>query len=60
MNTKCLAASGCKRPLTTAEFAASKLVLPQTVRKRLSQTGSYFGIKPIKFPNGQLAWPPEE
>lgn len=60
MNTKCLAASGFKRPLTTAEFAASKLVLPQTVRKRLSQTGSYFGTKPIKFPNGRLAWPREE
>ena len=47
MNTKCLAASGFKRPLTTAEFAASKLVLPQTVRKRLSQTGSYF-VGPAK------------
>ena len=46
-----------KRPLTTAEFAASRLVLPQSVRKRLCQTGSYFGIRPIKLPNGRLSWP---
>lgn len=56
MNAKyCL--SGFKRPLSTAEFAASKLVLPQTVRKRLCETGSYFGVKPIKLPNGRLSWP---
>lgn len=47
MNAKCLAASGFKRPLSTAEFAANKLVLPQTVRKRLSQTGSYFRVSAL-------------
>jgi len=31
---------------TTAEFAAKNLVKPQTVRKQLCQTGSYFGTKP--------------
>lgn len=56
MNVK-YSLSGFKRPLSTAEFAASKLVLPQTVRKRLCETGSYFGVKPIKLPNGRLSWP---
>lgn len=44
---------------STEEFASSHLVLPQTVRKQYSQKGSYFGIKPVKLPNGRLAWPPE-
>jgi hypothetical protein len=44
---------------TTEEFASSQLVLAQTVRKRLCETGSYFGITPTKLPNGRLAWPPE-
>jgi len=42
---------------STNEFAASHLVLPQSVRVRLCQTGSYFGIVPEKLPNGRLMWP---
>ena len=42
---------------TTAEFAAKNLVKPQTVRKQLCQTGSYFGTKPKKLVNGRLSWP---
>lgn len=41
----------------TAEYAAGKKVMPQTVRKRYSQTGSYFGDVPVKAPNGRLLWP---
>ena len=29
----------------------------ETVRKRLSRHGSYFGIKPLRLPNGRLLWP---
>lgn len=42
---------------STQEFATLNLVRPQSVRKRLCQTGSYFGIKPTKLPNGKLLWP---
>ena len=42
--------------LTTNEYAAENLVKPQTVRKRYSQTGSYFGDVPVKLPNGRLQW----
>ncbi|AIP72194.1 hypothetical protein [Burkholderia pseudomallei] len=42
---------------TTDKFAEEIHVLPQSVRKRYSATGSYFGIVPIKAPNGRLWWP---
>jgi len=41
----------------THTFAEQNLVKPQTVRKRYSQTGSYFGVRPQKLPNGRLLWP---
>lgn len=44
----------------TADFARVNHVKPQTVRKRYSATGSYFGIKPCKLPNGRLDWPSNE
>lgn len=43
--------------LSTDQFAAKCLVAAQTVRKRHSQTGSYFGITPIKLKNRKLLWP---
>jgi hypothetical protein len=42
---------------TTDEFANQWRVQSQTVRKRYSQHGSYFGIKPLRLPNGKLLWP---
>lgn len=45
------------RPLTTEEFAAEIKVRPQSIRKRYCQTGSYWGIRPVKVPNGRLLWP---
>jgi hypothetical protein len=42
---------------TTDEFANQWRVQSQTVRKRYSQYGSYFGIKPLRLPNGKLLWP---
>lgn len=46
-----------RKNISTAEFAQTRLVKPETVHRRLSQTGSYFGVRPIKLPNGRLAWP---
>jgi hypothetical protein len=43
--------------ITTKEFASQLSMAPQSIRKRWSQTGSYFGIKPKKLPNRFLAWP---
>jgi hypothetical protein len=45
------------RPFTTEELALGITILPQSIRKRLSQTGSYFGLRPKKLPNGRLLWP---
>ena len=42
--------------LTTEQVARVFGIEPQTVRKRWSQTGSYFGLKPIKLPNRRLMW----
>lgn len=42
---------------TTNEFADLMSLQPQSIRKRYSQTGSYFGVTPIKLPNGRLSWP---
>ncbi|MEW6444514.1 MAG: DNA-binding protein [Thermodesulfobacteriota bacterium] len=44
-------------PLSTAELAALAKVKPASIRVRLCQTGSYFGLRPQKLPNGRLVWP---
>lgn len=43
---------------TTEQFAAAINMKPSTIRVRLCRTGSYFGVKPLKLPNGRLIWPP--
>lgn len=43
--------------LTTDAFGAAIGVKGTSVRVRLCRTGSYFGIKPKKYPNGRLMWP---
>jgi|TARA_R100000501_G_scaffold17400_1_gene32367 hypothetical protein len=43
--------------LTTEELAAPLGMKPQSIRVRLCQTGSYFGLRPQKLPNGRLMWP---
>jgi hypothetical protein len=45
------------RHLTTDEFAKELGMSAQTLRKRYSQTGSYFSVRPIKLPNRRLLWP---
>jgi hypothetical protein len=42
---------------TTEDFAAELGLMPQSIRKRYSQTGTYFGVRPVKLPNGRLLWP---
>jgi hypothetical protein len=42
---------------TTEAFAALNQVKAQTVRKRLCETGSYFGVIPEKLANRKLVWP---
>jgi len=42
---------------STKTFAEHAGVEQQTVRGRVCQTGSYFGIVPSKLINGRLLWP---
>lgn len=46
-----------KFELSTEQFAELNQVKAQTVRARLSTTGSYFGAIPKKLANGRCAWP---
>jgi hypothetical protein len=51
------AAPAAHRYQTTRDFAAERLIQAESVLKRYGQTGSYFGIVPVKGPNGRLRWP---
>ncbi|AFL76408.1 hypothetical protein Thivi_4617 [Thiocystis violascens DSM 198] len=44
-------------PLVTDAFATRLGVKAQSVRVRLCRTGSYYGVRPQKSPNGRLLWP---
>ena len=43
--------------MTTSEFAKQLGIKPQTLHSSLCRNGSYYGITPLKMPNGQLRWP---
>jgi len=43
--------------LTTNQLARLALTTAGTIRVRLCQTGSFFGVKPLKLPSGRLLWP---
>lgn len=43
--------------LSTESLARAIDGKPASIRVRLCQTGSYYGIKPKKLPNGRLLWP---
>lgn len=45
--------------LTTEQLAEAIHGQPSSIRTRLCKTGSYYGIKPKKLPNGRLLWPAE-
>ncbi len=53
MTTENLGRSG----LTTEQLAVGLNLQPHSLRVALCRSGSYFGIKPTKFPNGRLLWP---
>jgi hypothetical protein len=55
-NSKNLAQVSARR-LTTEDLAQALALQPQSIRKRFSQTGQYFGVRPDKMPNGRLMWP---
>lgn len=46
-----------QRGLSTDELANMLNLQPGSLRVRLCKTGSYFGIRPVKLPNGRLQWP---
>lgn len=43
--------------ITTKQFAHAVGVQGATVRRSLCINGHYLGIRPVKLPNGRLAWP---
>lgn len=43
--------------LTTEEFAAINRVKPESVRRQIQRTGSYFNIVPKRQANGRLLFP---
>lgn len=45
------------KPLSTADLAATLGREQSTIRRRLCDTGSYFGLTPTKLPSGRLLWP---
>ena len=46
-----------KDNLTTAQFAAELGLRPDSLRRRVQIDGSYYGVQPLKLPNGRLSWP---
>lgn len=50
------AASSYGGYITTESVARAFGILAQSVRKRVSLTGTYFGLKPVKLPNRRLMW----
>lgn len=42
---------------STEEFAREIGIKAASVRKRLSATGSYYGVRPVKLANRRLRWP---
>ncbi len=43
--------------LSTDEFAKLNHVKPNTVRQRLCNTGSFYGVKPQKLATRRTLWP---
>lgn len=43
--------------MTTNDFAKSFGINGTSIHRRVCLTGSYFGVKPTKLPNGRLLWP---
>ena len=46
--------------LSTEQLADLFKVKTTSIRVRLCREGSYYGLRPLKLPNGKLSWPPLE
>lgn len=44
----------------TVEFARAIGHRPNSIRVRVCRFGSFHGVRPLKLPNGRLAWRPED
>jgi hypothetical protein len=42
---------------TTETLAQLLGIRPASIRTRYCKTGHYFGLRPVKLPNGRLLWP---
>lgn len=49
-----------QRKYSTDYTSKKFLVKPHTLHAALCRNGHYFGIRPVKLPNGLLAWPADE
>ncbi|UVE64758.1 helix-turn-helix domain-containing protein [Burkholderia pyrrocinia] len=47
------------RFMTTKEVAERMRITPATVYKRCCDHGDFWGVLPVKGPNGRLLWPVE-
>jgi hypothetical protein len=43
--------------LTTEQFAARHGIKAQSLRARLSRTGHYFGVRPLRLASRRTLWP---
>lgn len=43
--------------IQTAVIANKLRVKSESIRARLASHGSYYGLQPVKLPNGHLRWP---
>lgn len=43
--------------ITTEALATRIGIKAASIRHRVCTTGSYFGLTPVKLPNGRLLWP---
>ena len=46
-----------RRMIGTKELATLLNTRPQSIYKRLLNTGTYWGLEPTRLPNGRLLWP---
>ena len=49
--------AGADHSLTTKDLARAVGMVPDSIRVRLCRTGSFYGLRPQRMPNGRLIWP---
>lgn len=43
--------------LTTTDLSSALGLKPESIRSHYYRNGSYYGLQPLKAPNGRLLWP---